>query len=356
LLSVQHTRRKHDELQDQLDLLSEKIKRLREASAIETDAATRFKLEKQIEQAEAERDALEPQIAALERQQPARVSLKAFQAPIPNLLPYLSDRSYHETELGKALHAHQQSKPRRPFICIVHGDEFECHDMFLERLRLVSLPRALKLDTERVYIKDYLLQWPSSAETRQNHFDLVRSHLASTLVGDSAASIEEMSIVISRHEAPVMIHTHLLTEDWQHTGTDLLHEFFKFWNDWQDLAPKQFLFICLCQKYQRIERRGFLQKRKFKTINSTARSFFAALDFSLYNQLHGVTLPELCAIPRKDVEDWVREHAREFCYMDELLPRVRALYEQAELCTPEGGIPMERLAVKLKELLNQYRS
>jgi hypothetical protein len=60
--ALSRLRRRRDGLQEQYDLLSEKIQRLRTAHAIEAGAAVRFQLEKQIEQAESERDGIEQQM------------------------------------------------------------------------------------------------------------------------------------------------------------------------------------------------------------------------------------------------------------------------------------------------------
>jgi hypothetical protein len=60
--ALSRPRHRRDELQEQYDLLSEKIQRLRTAHAIEAGAAIRFQLEKQIEQAESERDVIEQQM------------------------------------------------------------------------------------------------------------------------------------------------------------------------------------------------------------------------------------------------------------------------------------------------------
>jgi hypothetical protein len=60
--ALSRPRHRRDELQEQYDLLSENIQRLRTAHAIEAGAAIRFQLEKQIEQAESERDVLEQQM------------------------------------------------------------------------------------------------------------------------------------------------------------------------------------------------------------------------------------------------------------------------------------------------------
>lgn len=59
-----------DSLEQQSDLLSEKLKRLREELAINSSATVRFELEKRIEQTEAERDQVDQRIENLESSLP----------------------------------------------------------------------------------------------------------------------------------------------------------------------------------------------------------------------------------------------------------------------------------------------
>ena len=56
--TVQAVKRKLKKLQEQYDLKSEELKRLRNAYTIETDPSHKFKYEKQIEQREKEREQL----------------------------------------------------------------------------------------------------------------------------------------------------------------------------------------------------------------------------------------------------------------------------------------------------------
>jgi hypothetical protein len=63
---LQNSMKKAREIQAQFDLLSQKISRLRRAFAIETDPANKFKLEKQLEEAETEREQLEQQLTQLQ--------------------------------------------------------------------------------------------------------------------------------------------------------------------------------------------------------------------------------------------------------------------------------------------------
>jgi nucleoside-triphosphatase THEP1 len=62
-----YRKNKQTELQQHFQILSSKIGRIREAIAIETDTASKFKLEHQLGEAEAEREQLVQQLEALER-------------------------------------------------------------------------------------------------------------------------------------------------------------------------------------------------------------------------------------------------------------------------------------------------
>jgi len=348
MLSTRSQQHKHEELQSQLNLFSEKIKRLRKALAIETDVANRFKLETQINDEEAERAALERRLDEL-----GQLSPPPLRVPIPTILPYLSDRSEQETALRQALDLLMQKKSRRPFICIIHGDEYECHDRYGERLQQVSFPKIFRLDPERAAIKDYPLSWP--AGSGQNFSETLRANLAEKLLNDSMASIHTMSAALSRYEMPVLFRLHLLTENWPHDGAHSILALIRFWQEWPDLAPGQRLVVVLSLKYLRPEKLGFWQKRKVQKLNETIHAFFTGLNFSAFDRIHGLALPELKAITRSEAEDWVRMHAREFCDTDELLPKIRELYKRADLLTAEARIPMERLAAELKKLLNEHR-
>src|SRR6185503_17343659 len=84
---------------------------------------------------------------------------------IGGLLPYLCDRSDQETALHEALQYRKKNFERRPFVCIIHGDEYECHDMFRTRMKGVSLPRLLSLGAESDSIEEILLPWPPAGVT-----------------------------------------------------------------------------------------------------------------------------------------------------------------------------------------------
>jgi formylglycine-generating enzyme required for sulfatase activity len=76
--SIKPKEQRRKELEEEYDLLSQKIARLKKARILETDAATRFKLDKQIEDAELDRKNIEKQLEALlQTEQPQQEEMEA---------------------------------------------------------------------------------------------------------------------------------------------------------------------------------------------------------------------------------------------------------------------------------------
>lgn len=100
--ALQRFQRELDGLQGQYDLLSEKIARLRQARAIETDPASQFKQDMQLKQAEAERAELLTKIEALEAKIEARQSPRV-EATLPP-----EDEQFLQQQLA----AHQRNRRR----------------------------------------------------------------------------------------------------------------------------------------------------------------------------------------------------------------------------------------------------
>ena len=269
----------------------------------------------------------------------------------PPILPYLCDRSDQEEELTRQIAELKQNKPRRPLICIVHGDELECQDSFVDRLRLVTLPRLLNLDQKNPPVKQYTLDWESNNAPMQARLKRLVSGLASYVAGNSLASIEEVRSILSRHESPVMIVSHLYAEYWQDQESDLIARWIDVWSEWPDLVVGRNLFILLCIHYKNTKKLSFFQRWSYDRRHNSIREFITSLTPGKHN-VHIAALPELSAIPRNEAEHWVREHASEFCRTQQVLPEIRTLYEEAGT----GGIPMERIATEFDRLLRQYRN
>ncbi|MCP4654828.1 MAG: hypothetical protein GY856_05345, partial [bacterium] len=167
--------------------------------------------------------------------------------PIPELLPYLSDRSEQERAIEEALDKVDPEEPTRPLVALVHGDERQCHDKFLDRLKEMSVPRLLGLAGERT-VESVFLPWPRSFRDRAELRGYLLKELAERVVGRRTATAEEINERL--HPGPVVVHTHLLTRDWRGHGLGTLHGFPDLWQSWPELASPQRLLAFLFFKYE----------------------------------------------------------------------------------------------------------
>jgi len=292
---------------------------------------------------------------------------------IPSLLPYLPNRSDQEFALREAIQAYLQLNKSSPLICIVHGDEFQCHDKFLERIQKLSLPKFFQLEATKVIIKDYPLAWPSGLKSLEKLPDYLYKHLADVVGEHGFASLEEINQAFCKYPYPAIVHTHLLTEDWNKQGARILYELLEFWNRWPQLAPNQQLVICIFVKYQmkRHQKRSpfwflkpwvllqaFLKRRKCQKLNQNIQSQIDSLaqsNFSQYENIFGVVLPKLSDISRTHVEDWIRTKSTKAfigeAMLEQMIGAVRELFDQREYQTSVSTISMDDLAEELIRLL-----
>ena len=277
--------------------------------------------------------------------------------PIPCLLPYLANRSDQEYRLSEAMHQLLSLNTPKPFICIVHGDELQCHDMFLGCLKKVSLPKILSLE-QGTSITDYPLRWPTRLENISELNSRLRKNLADTVLTQRFASEEEINKRLAAHPGPVIVHTHLLTRDWQKHGSQVAEGFLRFWQQWPTLTSQQNLIICLFIKYQMKRYLGWFKQRQFKRINrkiSKELELFSRSNFSRFDRLIGTVLPELTNVTQTEVENWARkEETRRFLgeeMIERLIDAIGELFEDWERRNSSSDIPMKYLAESLTNLL-----
>lgn len=289
---------------------------------------------------------------------------------IPSLLPYLPNRTDQEFTLSQVIQQWQSRAKRQPLICLIHGDELQSHYKFLERLRKVSFPRLLNLDLKQTAIKEHQLEWPSTLKNLDHLSARLTKNLADTVENYSHASVEEINQTLGNHPGPVIVHLHLLTDDWRRLGPGLLPKILEFWQQWPELGVNQTLIVCIFVKYQ-LKRstqkrkhwwlinpftwlRGVLKCRRCQKLNREITEQLKALDASGFKDfIHctGTVLPQLNNVNRNHVEDWVRCHdTKTFAgeaVLEQLMGAVRQMFEQ------EDTMPMDQLGTHLKELLSE---
>ena len=289
-------------------------------------------------------------IAAIARYE--RTAAEQQQRPpseIPPLLPFLCDRSRQELKLGQAV---RQSSPY-PLVCLVPGEESQGHDMFLRRVKEVSLPRLLDLETA---VTLYPMAWPPRFQGMSELHQMLSDDLASNVRG-KLVSMTDVNSDLARIPGPVLIHTHVLTENWLKHENQILEGFLQFWQRWPPLAPGQRLFVFLFIQYQIQREQGFFVRRRLRALNQTISKDLEEINFARFDRINGAVLPELEGVTRIDAENWARSRqVTEFCSGEEegLVEEVRQLFERPELAMTVNSIPMNTFARELKRILSRY--
>lgn len=266
------------------------------------------------------------------------------------LLPYLCDRSDQERELTEALTQHQKSDASRPFICVVHGDEFQCHGDFVERMRHTVLKRTLKPESSGVS-EPPMFEWPNAAVPSSRHVEVFRRNLASQLLNDPTASVEEiMKQYFARNKQPLVLTSILDAGSFGRSPSELIDSFLQFWHAWPDLPPDRTVIHFVCVKHLRLDSAGWMDRYRLRKISEELRARITSPGFFDGVNVRGVVLRELKGIRLGDVKAWsllpdilaVREVAD---------TEIHALFDRLNFDGSQDAIPMETLAGELKALL-----
>lgn len=269
--------------------------------------------------------------------------------PHPVLLPYLCDRSEQEIELSEGVRSHRLARGSRPLVLLIHGDEWECHQEFIERIQTINLPKLYNLDpmSAKVRRAPNSMRPPRAAFSDREYW----AYLGQALIGKSDAGKDEIFEYFSRQHEPLLIVLELLTEDFRGRGIGLLDSVVKFCAGWDDLPPERTVIFCISLKYQRLT--GIrLWKLKLKALQRLNESLRKTIPdrYSSESRASVIAIPELESIPRGDVEAWrSSELVRERCRLTDR--DIRALFDDRTLRDENGRIPMELLADKLKEFI-----
>ncbi|ERN41330.1 hypothetical protein KR51_00018960 [Rubidibacter lacunae KORDI 51-2] len=296
---------------------------------------------------------------------------------IPPLLPYLADRNDQEYVLKQAVQEKLTQNPTRPLLCFIHGDENQAHDAFLDRLCQVSLPRLLKslsvgLD---VAVKTRHIVWPSGGKHPQQLHERLRTELANAIADDSLASIEYVNQTLADFPGPVVMHTHLNTEDWERPNSKtLLPALIDFWQNWPDLLGGRLVLVCACIGYQREQHwngfgewilrpfstlRRFLKCRRYRKLNGKIRTQLKTLVPTQCTRLTAVVLPELEDLTQSHVQDWARSDdtatfiKRAELEKERLLGEIQRMFEEWEKQTASDKMSMREVGDRLAGFLKQ---
>lgn len=274
----------------------------------------------------------------------------------PEFLPYLTDRDAQEHQLAKSL---KSGQPAKPCVFIIHGDEYQCHDKFLERLRSVSLPKMVDLfchsRSTDLTINPYTISWIEKTKEQNTFADRYHAGISKKVFGKIDTTPEEINRILSANSTVTIFDTHILSEDCLQNSKLPIDLFLNFWSEWPTLNTNQHLIIFLFIKYELKEKSSFLIRHKYKQLNNKIRRDLNSLSISAY-QLNGAVLPELGNISRRHCEEWMRDDTvRQYLKNGET--KIREFFEQWENRHHKTEIPMEIIAPVLWQwLIDQWQT
>jgi hypothetical protein len=283
----------------------------------------------------------------------------AVKPQVSDLLPYLCDRSDQKTGLKEGVR--EWKKASRPFVCIIHGNDDECHYRFKERLQQVLLPALLRRRTQQGSIQDFKLDLPTEYVSAPRPFDFLSSELGQAVAEDMEAPRKTIINAISDHKTPLLFHSYLGSQDWEPHGPKFVEAFLRFWNAIPSV-PEFRIIACLFIKYRTTGEQNDL---RFTEIKRRTQKYLEELKqtFLTYPKIHAIVLPELEGIRQQEAENWVankdyfrglcRRHPHEFCNVESATASIRSIYDRPEFMKYNGYIPMERLAKELVTVIRE---
>jgi hypothetical protein len=256
-----------------------------------------------------------------------KADLKASSNKVPHLLPYLPNRNKQKDELEKAIDNHLNQASPKPMICILHGDQDQCHKEFLDRLIKYSFFEQVGFTSSDEKIWRQQLFWPHDLERDkmekiENLEYWLLKDLAEKFLNRRSATKEVINQVFCEYPSPVLIETRLSTKNWQRQGDLILDKLLCFWQTWPALNHGKKIIICISIEYE-ITRKNGCQKSRFKRFWDYLINYFknkdsqskkkeiqtklkrlSEKDFQRFSCLSGIVLPELMGVCQDQVKDW----------------------------------------------------
>jgi hypothetical protein len=243
------------------------------------------------------------ELAALEQEFVRRSAQQKTALEIPRLLLYLADCDDHEIVIQDSTQT-LQDHHNRLVVYIIHGNEYQSHDMFLERMQKLILPRLLTTSAHELVVKDYLLHWPHEYRDETKLRRWLLQKLSEQIDPKNFNTIETVNNALACHPGPVVIHTHVMTEDWFPSSP--LTTYLRFWDAWPSVISPYPLILCFSIKYQDPAKFSWFKRYKYQQQNNRIERELDDLDTTYYVNLRVHTLPLLRDIDRGAVENWAR--------------------------------------------------
>ena len=277
---------------------------------------------------------------------------------LPPLLTYDLDRSVQEFELSQKIDQLGPSASK-PLICLIHGDDHQCHDKFVDCLEKIELRRVLSLKPDLAPYRVYIPKWPCQLTELDNFQERYRKSLADSILGYSRATQQDINDWLASHPEPMMIELEFLTRSWKKHAAKIVLKVLEFWRNWPDLAPHQVLLVCLSIKYPVQRRSPLFKVFGGKPISEEFSGALQALSHTSDNEIILAVLSMLKGVTQQDAEAWVRARERDLLtrfgedVVDVLRDTIRTMFEQCQSQEDPKRIPMAEVTHQLRTIFRR---
>lgn len=266
----------------------------------------------------------------------------------PSILPFLCNRGVQRDQLIEALQMRG-----RPLVCVIHGDEKQAHDRFVDRLRDYMLPELLSSGASKPAITGFHVQWPTRGKDAQQLATTLLRNIASAVHLPVDSSVTSIRDYLRQFPTPVMIWANYRADDWDQAGLRGVQSFLDLWSRWPALDSDERLIVFLLVKYPREKRRLFALKLWDKTpqIQDALRSFHHNLENALC-----CVLDPLPDVTHQETEDWAHlDEVANYRPTHLMIQDIQRIYSDWRVRNKSGEIPMEDLAEELRICLQNGR-
>jgi hypothetical protein len=298
---------------------------------------------------------------------------------IPQLLPYMADRSKQRDQLEDALIGHLDEHARRPLITIVSGDEREEHTRFVERLHQVTLPKLMALNNDTGSINLVSLDWGYPGGKASERFERLRKEIAKKLANNRAAGPDECVAALSIDGRPVMVVTTIYSQNWERDEPEMIAMFKRFWQEWPDLPAGQTMVIvvsfilknCSQESIWKALRNWKAVKnwnvlKKMRKQNKSVQDFIESSANSNPPGISLVVLDPLSSLKEEDLKKWIENEVTEFSrkqgggpggvvgLTEAMTEWVESRFRKCREETGDSKIQMRDLGMELQKKLSRY--
>ena len=263
------------------------------------------------------------------------------------ILPYLIGRTEQVEVMTQSIVQFKNNNiSRKPLVWIIHGDEMQCHDSFMDCIGNYwsylwpadpgPFPNLRMIPLAHLPFKYDINDWKIIVTNDIKNRLFMKKNIPLNVF------FEVNRFCDNRY---LLLFYVLDLSEWLSWGKDLFSRFFEFWNQWPTIDSRNPLIVCLLVKYESLESKKelkyFFQKRNTIKKNDELKKKVLSLNLK-YNC---IVIPELVDISWHDSRAWYYH----FKDIIELYSHANVLKCINEIYANKETLPMEVVVSELNK-------